>query len=109
MSRTDFLHCWLLVITRTSLHEIPEMRISSGKKTNSLLLPMAGMFNHSDSGCNVAFAPMGGYTIRSVLQDSDSAGPFIVARRRWPHVHGNGQRQLSTYVHLLLIGHASPS
>jgi hypothetical protein len=55
LTRQDFLYTWLLVNTRTFYHE--NHRTARLPKDDRMVLqPVADLFNHADSGCEVAFS-----------------------------------------------------
>ncbi|KAK4239341.1 ribosomal lysine N-methyltransferase set11 [Achaetomium macrosporum] len=57
----DFLYFWLLANTRTFYHESAQ-NAGLPKDDRMVLQPVADLFNHADTGCEVAFTP-DGFTI----------------------------------------------
>jgi hypothetical protein len=63
MRREEYLYTWFIVNTRTFYYVTPRMqRLPRDDKL--ALLPVADLFNHADSGCQVSFSPVG-FTITS--------------------------------------------
>jgi SET domain len=56
MAREDYLYHWFIVNTRTFYYVTPEME-SFLHDDRLALLPVADLFNHADTGCNVSFSP----------------------------------------------------
>ncbi|TWU74643.1 hypothetical protein ED733_002895 [Metarhizium rileyi] len=54
ISRTDFLHSWHLVNSRTFYH-VTKATEALPKADHMVLQPVADLFNHSPDGCRVAF------------------------------------------------------
>ncbi|KAK5654371.1 hypothetical protein OQA88_7280 [Cercophora sp. LCS_1] len=56
VARAEYMYHWLLVNTRTFYHETPKTRRNRLPREDRMVLqPVADLFNHSDSGCNVSF------------------------------------------------------
>jgi len=56
MRREEYLHSWLVVNTRTFYYVTPKMERFL-PEDRLAMLPVADLFNHADSGCQVSFAP----------------------------------------------------
>ena len=53
--RDDYLHAWMLVNTRSFYYETPQMQ-HLPHDDRLLLLPVADLFNHANSGCESTFS-----------------------------------------------------
>lgn len=54
--KADYLYAWFLINTRTFYYETPETELYPWEDRLALL-PVADLFNHSDTGCQVTFSP----------------------------------------------------
>lgn len=60
LSRDSYLYAWLLVNTRTFYHTTAATkRLKLPREDHMALQPVADLFNHSPTGCAVAFTPAG--------------------------------------------------
>ncbi|RDA89385.1 hypothetical protein CP532_6154 [Ophiocordyceps camponoti-leonardi (nom. inval.)] len=58
ISRSDFLHAWILVNSRTFYHTTPDTETRLAKEDHMALVPVADLFNHSpdkEQSCSVTF------------------------------------------------------
>ncbi|KAK8000507.1 SET domain-containing protein [Apiospora arundinis] len=52
----EFRYYWFIINTRTFLHDVPETQHYNWEDRLALV-PVADMFNHAESGCNVSYTP----------------------------------------------------
>ena len=58
LQREDYLHNWLIVNTRSFYYCTPQMELYT-PVDRLALVPIADLFNHADTGCEVSFTPDG--------------------------------------------------
>ncbi|CAM1501621.1 Fc.00g036050.m01.CDS01 [Cosmosporella sp. VM-42] len=62
ISRDEYQYSWLLVNTRTFYNKMQKMQIYPPEE-RLVCMPVADLFNHADSGCQLSFSPHEGYSV----------------------------------------------
>lgn len=102
LNRDEYMYSWLLVNTRTFYNKIPKMQ-AYPQEDRLVCMPVADLFNHADTGCQLSFSPEGYSVVSDRAYGTDdevylSYGPhsndfllteygFILTTNRWDEVY----------------------